>query len=219
MKTLRRAPAPAASGALSASAGPPPGQLPIETRAFWVRFAVLSVVVTTAFVGWYAYVTRKVPAGPASAPPPALARAAPAAPVVPAKPPQAPVDDPKLGGLAPVRAAEALDPAERIVLPGPVQPSEPAQAVHVPRNEPYVQRVEPPPKKVAAVRPASPGPDTRHGALDPRPGCAHLHFIAASRCEANQCAKPQYYRHPHCAVVREQTRRDVARRDPLQLGF
>ncbi len=60
MKALRTPHAPPSPDA------PTPGLLPIETRAFWIRFAVLSVVITTAFVSWYAYVTRKVP-NPASA--------------------------------------------------------------------------------------------------------------------------------------------------------
>jgi hypothetical protein len=212
MKTLRAA-HPAASPAM-----PPAGQLPIETRAFWIRFAVLSVAVTTAFVSWYAYVTRKVPLNPAPAP--VVAEAPPAAPVRPAMAatlPLAPLDvpkldvprldAPKLAPPEPLRATEALGPGERLVAPGPAQ-LEPLQAMRAPRIEPQPERMEHP-RKVAA----------RPTAADPRPGCAHLNFIAASRCEANQCAKPQYYRHPHCSVVREQTRRDVARRNPLQLGF
>jgi hypothetical protein len=214
MKTLRPA-HPAASPAT-----PPAGQLPIETRAFWIRFAVLSVVVTTAFVSWYAYVTRKVPLNPAP-PPAAVVAAAPAtAPVRPAMAgtlPLAPLDVPKLdmpkldvAKLAPpepLRATDALAPGERLVPPGPAQ-LEAQQAMRAPRVEMQPERMEHPRK--VAVRPT---------AADPRPGCAHLNFIAASRCEANQCAKPQYYRHPHCSAVREQTRRDVARRNPLQLGY
>lgn len=197
-------------------ASPPAGQLPIETRAFWVRFAVLSVVVTTAFVSWYAYVTRKVPLNPAPSPA-QVAAVAPAA-AVPARPaaaatlPLAPLDVPKLDlpKLAPpepVRAAEALAPGERLVTPGPAQ-LETLHAMRPPRSEAQPERMEHP-RKVAA----------RPTAADPRPACAHLNFIAASRCEANQCAKPQYTRHPHCSAVREQTRRDVARRNPLQLGY
>ncbi|WP_076997648.1 zinc ribbon domain-containing protein [Variovorax sp. KK3] len=232
MKSLRGARAAPVAAAL-----PPAGQLPIETKSFWVRFAVLSVLVTAVFVSWYAYVTRKVPVNPV--PPPALAKAASPVSVAAAREPLAPLDAPKVGAPEPVRATEALDPTERIVALGPtrqmqpvqapppsqpmqpIQPIQPMQPMHqptrVPQNEVYVERVDQQPRKVAAVRQTE--PEHRAAASDPRPGCSHLHFIAASRCEANQCAKPQFYKHPHCAVVREQTRRDVARRNPLQLGY
>ncbi|OUL98467.1 zinc ribbon domain-containing protein [Variovorax sp. JS1663] len=206
MKTLRTAHAPAAAAVM-----PPPGQLPIETRAFWVRFAVLSVLVTTVFVSWYAYVTRKVPSNPALRPASVVAAAAPAAavPATAAKAPLAPLDVPKNAIPEPVRATETLAPGERLVESGTAQPVPPQQvAMLPPRNDAQSERLEHP-RKVAA----------RPSGSDPRPGCAHLNFIAASRCEANQCAKPQYYKHPHCSAVREQTRRDVARRNPLQLGY
>ena len=190
---------------------PTPGMLPIETRAFWVRFAVLSVLITTAFVSWYAYVTRKVPSKPPAGPPPAAVAAASPQParVSVAKPPQAPMDYQKPPPTEPVRPAEALDPFESFVAPGPAQ-RELVQVVPPPRrgNDAHAVRTEESRKVVA-----------RPSAADPRPGCAHLNFIAAARCEAEQCAKAQFARHPHCSVVREQTRRDVARRNPLQLGY
>jgi hypothetical protein len=172
-------------------------------------------VITTAFVSWYAYVTRKVPNLP-SGPTAAVAAATEAAP--PARvnveraplPPVAPADHERLLPPEPVRPAETLGPAESLVGPGPgpVQ----GELVQVPPlrrgNDASTVRTEESRKVVA-----------RPSAADPRPGCAHLNFIAAARCEAALCAKAQYARHPHCNAVREQTRRDVARRNPLQLGY
>jgi hypothetical protein len=205
MKPMR--PSPAAAPA----AGPTPGMLPIETRAFWIRFAVLSVVITACFGSWVAYVTRKPPP-----PAPAAVAAAPAARAAPVRasaPPAAPLDSVPMPPSMPVRTVETLGPTETIVPPGPVR-SEPEQrpvAAYQP-TVPVERTV--PPRKVAA-RTGSNGGD---GAADPRPGCAHLNFIAAGRCEAAQCAKAAYNHHPHCTAVREQTRRDIARRNPT-LGF
>ncbi|VTU31465.1 hypothetical protein H4CHR_02812 [Variovorax sp. PBS-H4] len=187
-----------------------PGMLPIETRAFWIRFAVLSVVITTVFVSWYAYVTRKVPLNHSPAPPAAVAAAAPAPTQLNAGAiPLAPADHERLPVSEPVRPAEALGPTESLVAPGPVQ-GELVQVAPPPRrgNDAQAVRSEESRKVVA-----------RSSAADPRPACAHLNFIAAARCEAAQCAKAQYYKHPHCDAVRDQTRRDVARRNPLQLGY
>jgi hypothetical protein len=190
---------------------PVPGMLPIETRAFWVRFAVLSVLITTAFVSWYAYVTRKVPANPAPGPPAVVAAASPpAAQVRAATPPMAPLDHEKLPPAEPVRPAEALDPTESFVTPGPARQREWVQVTPPPRRANDAQTVRTEESRKIVSRPS---------ASDPRPACAHLNFIAAARCEAAQCAKAQYARHPHCNAVREQTRRDVARRNPLQLGY
>jgi hypothetical protein len=52
-------------------------------------------------------------------------------------------------------------------------------------------------------------------ASDPRTGCEHLFFAFAARCEANHCQLPAYARHPRCDVVREQRRRDDARRNSM----
>lgn len=205
MKALKTAPQALPPGA------PVPGMLPIETRAFWIRFAVLSVLITTAFVSWYTYVTRKVPPNPAPSRPAVVAAASPApARVRAAAPPQAPLDHEKPPPADPVRPAEALDPAESFVAPGPARQRELVQVAPPPRRGNDARNVRTDESRKIDARPS---------AIDPRPACAHLNFIAAARCEAAQCAKAQYARHPHCSVVREQTRRDVARRNPLQLGY
>jgi hypothetical protein len=204
MKSMR--PAPAAAPA----AGPTPGMLPIETRAFWIRFAVLSIVITACFGSWVAYVTRKPPA-----PAPAAVAAAPAARAAPVRasvPPAAPLDRVPMVPTMPVRTVETLGPAETIVEPGPVR-SEPEQrptAAYQPAAP--IERTVPPRKIVA--RADGNGGNGGNGAADPRPSCAHLNFIAAARCEAAQCAKSPFNHHPHCNAVREQTRRDIARRNP-----
>ncbi len=182
--------------------GRTPGMLPIETRAFWIRFAVLSVVITACFASWVAYVTRK-PAAPV-----AVAAVAPAKPAVPVRTsvvPQAPLDRMPLTMSEPVRTVDALSPKETIVEPGPVraEPGRPIASYQPPAAS--VERTVPP-RKVAAR-------NDGNGAADPRPGCAHLNFIAAARCEAAQCARSPFNHHPHCDAVRAQTRRDVARRN------
>lgn len=48
---------------------------------------------------------------------------------------------------------------------------------------------------------------------DPRVGCEHLFFVLAARCEAEHCSQAAYARHPRCDIVREQRRRDEARRN------
>ncbi|HUD32955.1 MAG TPA: hypothetical protein VMR43_08040 [Variovorax sp.] len=52
-------------------------------------------------------------------------------------------------------------------------------------------------------------------ALDPRSGCEHLFFAFAARCEANHCQQPAYARHSRCDAVRQQHRRDEARRNSM----
>ncbi|HEY9223271.1 MAG TPA: hypothetical protein VIP27_03840, partial [Variovorax sp.] len=68
------------------------------------------------------------------------------------------------------------------------------------------------------VAPASPrAPTTRMASAnagDPRVGCEHLFFVLAARCEAEHCTQAAYSRHPRCEAVREQRRRDEARRNP-----
>lgn len=72
--------------------------------------------------------------------------------------------------------------------------------------------------------PLSPGRGTRRAATtppgsgrtsDPRVGCEHLFFAFAARCEANHCQQPAYARHPRCDAVREQQKRDDARRNQM----
>ncbi len=198
---------------------PTPGMLPIETRGFWIRFVLLSVAITVGFVGWHAYVTRKVqaPAPPAVNVAAAPARAAPTAPAaVPDGPAEAlvQIDRVPLQPAMPVQPVQRAQPLQsarpmppievpRAALaeaPPPVEPARPAAAT--PRDDVPFERTEP------ARRPVA-----RAGSSDPRPGCAHLHFILASRCQAVQCAKPAFERHPHCDSVREQRRRDEARRN------
>jgi hypothetical protein len=55
---------------------------------------------------------------------------------------------------------------------------------------------------------------TTRSAGDPRAGCEHLFFVLAARCEAEHCEQAAYARHPRCEAVRDQRRRDEARRNP-----
>jgi hypothetical protein len=189
MKTLRPAKEPAPSSA------PAPDMLPIETRGFWIRLALLSLAILAGFVGWYAYVTRRVPA-PATTPIAARTPAPEAPRPAPAPPP---IELAPASPVAPVPTVEAKpEPA-----PKQAEPSSP----NAHRPDVLVERWDPPRKAPARNEPA-----------DPRPACAHLNFVAAAQCEAALCNKAGYRRHPHCGAVREQRRRDEARRNPT-LGY
>lgn len=71
-----------------------------------------------------------------------------------------------------------------------------------------------PPSRSTGRRSTQVAPGTGR-ASDPRTGCEHLFFAFAARCEANHCQLPAYARHPRCEVVREQHRRDEARRNSM----
>jgi len=109
--------------------------------------------------------------------------------------------------LVPVPLGNSLAAGEVEVPPGPAE---------VPVHPPVVSAPPtPPPERRQPPRAA---PPVRAVALDPRGGCETLNFIFAARCEAAHCDKPEYTRHPRCDLVREERRRDEARRNPT-LGF
>ncbi|MGJ7545060.1 hypothetical protein [Variovorax sp. LT1R16] len=74
------------------------------------------------------------------------------------------------------------------------------------------------PAHTARVVGGSGRPSATAGRADPRVGCEQLFFAFAARCEANHCAEAAYARHPRCDAVREQRRRDEARRN-LTSGY
>lgn len=123
---------------------------------------------------------------------PATPVAAPAAVAVAAPPVQVPLD-------------AALSPGESMVPTMPRPASAPITAAA-------------PPAAKAPDTPVSPRTPTSRtanaNAGDPRVGCEHLFFVLAARCEAEHCSQAAYARHPRCDVVREQRRRDEARRNP-----
>ena len=177
-------------------AGAAPLWLPSGMFTFWFRMALLALLVGVAFVGWYAYVTRKVPARPADvATRGVVLTAAAAAPAPPAPLPALPLALPQVVALD-----SSLASGEELL-----QPSEAAPAP------------KPPPRRATANRAGAPTP-VRVVAADPRRGCEHLNFIFSSHCEAAHCDQQVYARHPRCQAVREERRRDVARRNPT-LGF
>jgi hypothetical protein len=127
---------------------------------------------------------------------PATPVVAPAAVAVAAPPVQVPLDS-------------ALSPGESMV---PTMPR--------PASTPITASAAPAAKTPAT--PASPRMQTtavaRANGGDPRVGCEHLFFVLAARCEAEHCSQAAYARHPRCDAVREQRRRDEARRN-LTSGF
>ena len=199
------------AGSTASTAGgetSPGGLLQIHSRAFWLRLGLLALGITIGFVGWYVHVTRRTA-------PPAAALAAAAAPVKPA-PVRAPVPaaDTLAPGetLAPAGAAATASTATATATTATVQQLPPAAAVaplrETHRRETLAARTRPDPFQAVDAPPARSASTS-----DPRPACAHLNFIAAARCEAAQCQKAPYRTHPHCDAVREQTRRDIARRN------
>ncbi|MDM0078915.1 hypothetical protein QTH90_31230 [Variovorax sp. J2P1-59] len=187
------------------SDGPGRAVVSAEMRRFWIRIGLLLLAIALAFFGWFVYVTRKVPSRPpetakiVSAPPAPSRPPAPAVAVPPkAQEPPKPVD--------PVPLGNSLAAGEVEVAPGPA--ATPAQPAVVSAPPPSPERRQPP----------RAAPPPRAMALDPRSGCETLNFIFAARCEAAHCDKPEYTRHPRCDLVREERRRDEARRNPT-LGF
>ncbi len=202
-----------------ASPAPPamPGAAP-GARAFWIRFCLLMLALFVGFVAWYAYVTRTMPApltaaaasttlAELPAPPPASARARARATSVSSAETAAttrPLIDP--------------EPVEELLLrvPGSVQP----QWIEAPEAREAPAPIAPPLAPEPAAQQLGPQftPTRRRATAtaDPRPACASLNFILRAHCEAAQCAKPAYTRHPYCDSVRAQTRRDEAKRNPTQ---
>jgi hypothetical protein len=177
--------------------------LPTEMPSVWMRVGLLVFVVLLGFVGWTAYVTRRAPVpvvAQAAAPAAAAATAASAsAPTL--APASASVSAPTLP-KAPdsVPLVSSLSVGEVAVEPGTPDPVTPLQ--------PAPERVQPP-RAAPAARPEP---------MDPRRGCENMNFIFAARCEAAHCDNPAYSRHPRCDRVREDRRRDEARRNPT-LGY
>lgn len=167
-----------------------PEVLPAETAGFWVRVGLMVLACGIGLIAWYAYVTRRI-----TPPTPMATAVAAPAPRVPEKAvlPPAPVAQPA------VPLVSSLRPGELAVEPGPVPPVAALSPL------PQQPALRPPSPKAAAA--------PRFAAADPRSGCGNLNFIAAARCEAAQCDKAQFARHPRCDAVREERRRDWARRN------
>lgn len=143
--------------------------------------------------------------GPERAAAPGLASAAAPLRTLPATPVAAPAAVAVAPPPVQVPVESALSPGESTVSTLPRPASAPVTA-------------SAPPAARAPVAPASPrAPTTRMASAnagDPRVGCEHLFFVLAARCEAEHCTQAAYSRHPRCEAVREQRRRDEARRNP-----
>jgi hypothetical protein len=199
---------PRKSGTTLSSAGTAEGSgrilLSAEMRKFWIYIGLVLLAVALGFFGWFAYVTRKVPSRP-----PETAKVLPL--------PPAPSAPPTLAATTPPKAQEAQKPMEPVPLDSSLAAGEvevpPGPAI-TPRQPAVVTAPSPEHRQSPRVVLSPPRP----GALDPRTGCETLNFIFAARCEAAHCDKPEYTRHPRCDLVREQRRRDEARRNPT-LGY
>ena len=170
--------------------------LPAESRGFWIGLGLLLLAAALAFGGWFAYVTRKVPPPPSSG----------AAQAVVAPPAPSPRQG-DLKGPEPVPLASSLVAGEAEVAAD--QPAAPAGSA-APTMAPPSAALPRQPSRAATATPRA--------ALDPRRGCENLNFFSAARCEAAHCDQPAYTRHARCDAVREDRRRDEARRNPT-LGY
>ncbi|RYF63659.1 MAG: hypothetical protein EOO22_25585 [Comamonadaceae bacterium] len=146
--------------------------------------------------------------GPERAAAPGVASAAAPLQTLPATPVAAP---------APV----AVAPPVQVPLDSALAPGE-SMVPTMPRPASAPITASAPPATKAPAAPISQRPPTttvaRVNSGDPRAGCEHLFFVLAARCEAEHCNQAAYARHPRCDVVREQRRRDEARRN-LTSGY
>lgn len=179
---------------------------PRPLRALWIGVSLAVLALVLGIGAWLVHLMRQPVPVPARAVH-AERSASPSAPPVAGKP-AAPAE--------PVSIDASLAPGEAEVAPG-----RPAAAVPpaTPPSPVPPMAAMPPAASLAEGRqpPRAPAPP-RVTALDPRSGCETLNFVFAARCEAAHCDKPQYARHPRCNLVREERRRDEARRNPT-LGF
>jgi hypothetical protein len=166
---------------------------PHAPRGLMMAVLLLGATVV-ALAAWISFGPERAAApglASAAAPPlqtlPATAVAAPAAVVVAPPPVQVPVES----ALSP---GESTVPATASVATAPAVASAPPVAK---------------PPTVSPTRTS-----TMRSAGDPRAGCEHLFFVLAARCEAEHCEQAAYARHPRCEAVRDQRRRDEARRNP-----
>lgn len=143
--------------------------------------------------------------GPERAAAPGLASAAAPLQTLPATPVAAPAPVTVAPPPIQIPVEAALSPGESTV--PPTATTTPAPSL------PPVVTAAPPAAAVQAPPPSARTLSTR-SAGDPRSGCEHLFFVLAARCEAQHCEQAAYARHPRCEVVREQRRRDEARRNP-----
>ena len=210
LETLRAAHPPTAPATAPASGHGPARIADRRARIRGFEAGAALLVVALGLGGWLAHrmLDARAPSAKvariASTPAPTPAKAGPSKPPerVPVDaslaPGEAQVTDTRLAALAAPTAPSpptAVDAAPEL----PVAPPAPAAAPQAPEARRQPPRAAPPPRVTA---------------LDPRHGCETLNFVFAARCEAAHCDKPQYARHPRCNLVREERRRDEARRNP-----
>ncbi|VWX62810.1 conserved hypothetical protein [Burkholderiales bacterium 8X] len=213
----------------------------MAAAAFWTKWGVAMLALLLGFLAFYAYVTRKPPvvdaqstvtvAAPAvAAPAPARAAAAAAAapPATTSTSGSTEILTRSSSPSASVPIASTLDAGEVAIeskapnLPAPttLASSRPAAAgnpARVGTTSEFAPAPPPPSAQERSTAQRAPQP-TRRDAMDPRRGCEGLSFIFAARCEAANCDKAAFTRHPRCDAVREERKRDEARRNPT-LGF
>ncbi|MDM0011925.1 hypothetical protein QTH87_05670 [Variovorax sp. J22P168] len=185
-------------------------------RSFWLALGAVMLAAFVGFGGWFGYVTRKPPSA-AQLEGPAATGPLPMAPPVATVP--VPVDAPQVLQRAPPDAPQrSAEAAADVPLSASLGKGEAEVAVDPPvaaMPGAAAAPTAPPPAAVARRTPPAPVPPARSAALDPRRGCENLNFFSAARCEAAHCDQAAYARHPRCDAVREDRRRDEARRNPM----
>lgn len=177
--------------ATTTQAGAPASHAP---RGLMMAVLLLGATVV-ALAAWISF-------GPERAAAPGLASAAAPLQTLPATP-----------VVAPAPVAVAPPPVQQVPVESALSPGESTVPAAVPSLPPPVIAAAPPAVAAPTVPPPV-RPSTARSAGDPRTGCEHLFFVLAARCEAQHCEQAAYARHPRCEVVREQRRRDEARRNP-----
>jgi len=174
-----------------------------SSKGLWISVAAFSIALTVGAGGWlvagaggwYFYAAGNTQVHPARADAPAEAEA-PAGRVL------APVAVPVL-----VPASAPL-PAPEIEQRTPIAVQTKAPKVSdPPRAAPETSRPKPAP---------SPSPRAAATALGP-PGnaCSGMNFVAAARCMAAQCLKPEFKAHAQCEAVRRQQLIEEQKRNPV----
>lgn len=179
----------------------PPSHAP---RGLMLAVLLLGATVV-ALAAWISF-------GPERAAAPGLASAAAPLQALPATPVAAPAPVAVAPPPIQIPVESALSPGESTV--PMATPSTPAA---LPAPAAPVIAEAPPAAAAPTAAPTAPAPvrmSPTRSAGDPRAGCEHLFFVLAARCEAQNCERAAYSRHPRCEVVREQRRRDEARRNP-----
>jgi len=172
----------------------------LDTPTFWIGAGAFALVVAITFSAWYTYVTRR---------PTMLSSSSTSA--------SAFVETRGVRTAAEAGRGTGPPKATPVLPQEDLEPRASAEPAMGDEAAPSLERIFPSPTPMTGRRQQPQPPSTRRttvaAAANPREMCVGLNFIAAARCEATQCDKAKYQRSPRCDAVREERRRDEARRN------